>query len=605
ENQGDDTRAIWKSLPEGTGDVTFEVFDTLPQLCVLSSSLQYGAGKEPRIAWSKNEHMPMELLKEFGPRPTLIPNVRTREGLRMRWFEEHQSNHLGSGGLKNTPHFQEAMIATWNPRAAFNVRSPWENVAGSLPTSGSAGGPWFFGAYTRDLYDQAVSWPEEAPVPSGGVFHGNPFGQPQEGQPKIVLFDVPRTETGIISLGQFQHAQLSDFIWHPSYAVGNSLVDPRLGSSLDRTAAISSSTEGSAKAGFTKDAIGWSNDKQRSDSQDAWAINGRAILQDVPDSDNLVYDLSYEVNRTLWDRYYLSSGTADEKAAFLKNPADQALPNGRMRLAPGTATADDLGDFHQSAAHLMVAGAFNVNSTRTDAWKALLASTRKTAFGGSKGTPFPRVLDPPGKEWTADSSAEDANAWSGYRSLSDEEIDRLATEIVKQVKLRGPLLSMADFVNRRLANDDTGKMGALQAAIENAGLNSAFQNAYPLDNTVSLPDYHHPDNITDPTRLEQTLKPDCKAWGIPGYLTQADVLQVLGPALAARSDTFVVRAYGDAVDPNGSVVARAWCEAVVQRIPEPLKPDSTGLNPKNADEDGDLGRRFTLVSFRWLNKDEL
>ena len=129
-------------------------------------------------------------------------------------------------------------------------------------------------------------------------------------------------------------------------------------------------------------------------------------------------------------------------------------------------------------------------------------------------------------------------------------------------------------------------MGALQAAIENAGLNSGMSTAYPLNNKSSLPDYTHPDHIPDPTLLEQTLKPPCKAWGAPNYLTQADVLQVIGPVLSARSDTFVIRAYGDAVDPKGTVTARAWCEAVVQRTPDPLDPDDSGINPRLAGKDG-------------------
>ena len=105
--------------------------------------------------------------------------------------------------------------------------------------------------------------------------------------------------------------------------------------------------------------------------------------------------------------------------------------------------------------------------------------------------------------------------------------------------------------------------------------------------------------------MEQTLKPASKAWGAPSYLTQADVLQVLGPALSARSDTFVIRAYGDAVDAAGNVQTRAWCEAVVQRTPVPLDPDESGLNPRLAGKPGDFGRQFTISSFRWLSPEEI
>ena len=95
------------------------------------------------------------------------------------------------------------------------------------------------------------------------------------------------------------------------------------------------------------------------------------------------------------------------------------------------------------------------------------------------------------------------------------------------------------------------------------------------------------------------------AWGAPGFLTQGDLLQVLGPTLTARSDSFVIRAYGNATDPSGAVSASAWCEVIVQRTPEPLDPDETGLNPARAGEDGDFGRRFVVIGFRWLSAQEV
>lgn len=62
--------------------------------------------------------------------------------------------------------------------------------------------------------------------------------------------------------------------------------------------------------------------------------------------------------------------------------------------------------------------------------------------------------------------------------------------------------------------------------------------------------------------------------------------------LAVRSDTFRVRAYGDAVNPViQATEARAWCEAIVQRMPEPHKQLP--------------GRRFTTVYFRWLGPDDI
>ncbi len=604
-NQADDPRVVMKDLT-GVSTVTFEGFDRLPQLAYVSASLQYGAGREPRFAWNRAERMPIELLDRANPRPTVVPNVRTREGIRLRWFDEHPSNLLNAGPLAHTPFAEEAPLATWNLRASYALRSPWDNIAGTLPVGGGSSGPWFFGIYTRDLYDQAVSWPEQAPVPRAGRYHGNPFGPPQEGRPHMVTFDLPRTETGVVSLGQLQQAKLSELVWHPSLAIANSLADPRLGlDGLTGTVPAGAAAENRLN-GFHRDAIGWSSDTQRASGRDDWATTGRTLLHQLPNNGNLVYDLSFEANHSLWDRYFLSSGNPAAIKRFAADPHANPLPNGRMVPTPGTgADAAALADFHRAAAALMVDGAFNVNSTRVEAWKALLASARDCGFPGSSGTPYPRVLDAPAGAWHDGASADAAAAWSGFRELTDDEIGRLAAAIVDEVRRRGPFLSLADFVNRRLATDDTGRCGALQAAIDRAGLNTAFEQQFPLDHAAALPDYRHPDNIRDATRLEQRLKPATKAWGAPGFLTQGDLLSSLGPALAARSDTFLVRACGEALGPDGQTRARAWCEAVVQRLPEPLQPDETGLNPRHPGDPRDFGRRFVVTSFRWLQPEEV
>ena len=60
----------------------------------------------------------------------------------------------------------------------------------------------------------------------------------------------------------------------------------------------------------------------------------------------------------------------------------------------------------------------------------------------------------------------DPAAWRGIRLLTERQIDRLAEECVRQVKLRGPFLNLSDFVNRRLEDGPFGLSGALQAAID-------------------------------------------------------------------------------------------------------------------------------------------
>jgi hypothetical protein len=111
-------------------------------------------------------------------------------------------------------------------------------------------------------------------------------------------------------------------------------------------------------------------------------------------------------------------------------------------------------------------------------------------------------------------------------------------------------------------------------------------------------------------------RPDSVLYGLPGYFTQGDVLTAIAPAITVRGDTFRIRAYGEARQSDGTV-ARAWCEAVVRRTPDYVDPSD---DPAVAAIDhsggiariGDLsqtnlrfGRRFAMVSFRWLSPEEM
>ena len=92
------------------------------------------------------------------------------------------------------------------------------------------------------------------------------------------------------------------------------------------------------------------------------------------------------------------------------------------------------------------------------------------------------------------------------------------------------------------------------------------------------------------------------------YLTQGDVLQSLAPILQVRSDYFRIRTCGEALDSNGKVAARAWCEALVQRTSDYLNPvDPAHRTPAELSSavNRNFGRRYQIVSFRWLNSYEI
>ena len=356
-------------------------------------------------------------------------------------------------------------------------------------------------------------------------------------------------------------------------------------------------------------------------------------------------DSSWLLNDALFDRYYLSgiapefnlsgsgysaTGTITKTLTDFFGPDYQnagANPVLRPYLPNGSTAADAVtalsaaDGYKKLGAYSLIDGVFNVNSTSVAAWQGFLRANRNLAINyanggadGSTGSPFPPSTSPaaPGTG-TAPCAAP---LWSGFSRLSDSQVDVLAQKIVDEVKLRGPFMSLSDFVNHRVGTPKTAAnyLGALQAAIEAASINSAVQSgaggvAPVYSGAISN---YLPDPLPVGTRKTTT--------GIATDITQADLLLPLAPRLAARSDTFRVRGYGETRSQDGTrILARATCEAVVQRFPEymdaatdapnnqpwseatnPFSPSASKLNPINQK----FGRRFKLVKFRWLNSNE-
>lgn len=387
-------------------------------------------------------------------------------------------------------------------------------------------------------------------------------------------------------------------------------------------------------------------------------IRGDGIYQDVPDAAcrgnplqmKLIrdfHDHAFLNNDALWDDWFCSGITREDQGLFQTGRAMHQVVsdfwNGISRTqnphlipwrgssAPAGPLEDTLlsgglpnANAHRTAArHMMIKGAFNVNSTSVEAWKTLIAGLRddtilsidpETGQVQSTSAPEDRVIlsrfslpASPGEG----ENAGDPDAWLGVRHLTPEQVDRLARECVRQVKERGPFLNLADFINRRLANDETGLRGALQAAIdwdETLGrspepnpesINGRFKSGADFISTADIQDWglEFPEAATG-----------SRFAGIPGYLTQADLLKRIGNIITPRDDTFLIRGYGESRDADGTIRARRWCEAVVRRVPDYLDstdPPETAAASLGSAVNRNFGRRFEIVSFRWLDPGEL
>jgi len=412
------------------------------------------------------------------------------------------------------------------------------------------------------------------------------------------FFDLPRADIGFQSLGQLQHVRFAQKAWQPVYAFGNAEADAQI-------------------------------------VRETYAGPFTAYSGDIAVGANSFTDLSWLLNDSLWDSHFVSTIPANGPVGLDGGggiDGHTRLPNTRLRFHrnpdgswPG---ASEVRDYAEAAAHLEIQGAFNVNSDSVDAWRALLRGTRDTAVAtfnagterNDERSPFPRSPRPYG-EMAGDEPDEDnlehPSNFRGFAALSNDEIEALARRIVEQVRERGPFLSLADFVNRRLLPADDpdagqGLTGALQEAVNRVSREQGLVN----DRFTNLPNHDETEggrlfaeNLEDSGLLTEHLtgapegSPGYHGAGLPGYLTQADLLTVLGPLLTARGDTFVIRAYGDTTDPaTGDINARAWCEVTVQRRVEPVRPQvGTPFEPTP----GGFGRRFEVVDFRWLEESEL
>lgn len=360
-------------------------------------------------------------------------------------------------------------------------------------------------------------------------------------------------------------------------------------------------------------------------------------------------DHSFMLNMALYDRFYFSGFasqagpySAGKNHARLVSDFSQGIsltdPRIVLNLPYGAKPAEmrslmtdgNVNRYAQVAAWQKINGAFNINSTSVSAWKAMLASIHSdeavynkiTGINTTALTKLPNTGSTDARisrfRLPLTTSGQPGSFWLGPRELYDEDLEKLAGEIVNQVRSRGPFLSMSEFVNRQLGTDTKSQTGALQQAIDNAKINEKYRpeakllanqySGYSID-AAKVATYKYKNPVAGTGASYQ---------GAPGALSQADLLNVLGNASTPRSDTFTIRAYGEARNSNHRITAVAYCEAVMQRQLEYVDPaDSvyamvkppaplTSIHPELTSPSNRIfGRKMTMASFRWLAKSEI
>jgi type II secretory pathway pseudopilin PulG len=368
-------------------------------------------------------------------------------------------------------------------------------------------------------------------------------------------------------------------------------------------------------------------------------------------NNGLSNDDSYLLNHLLFDDWFISSvapslkdfsGTAERSISEVY--ADhlsgaKALPNRFYDPAQGADPDFDVGlgtrspktnkyNYETIASQLEVKGMININSVSVEAWKSWLKHGREvhvpyltgdgaTALDSQKSYAFPRTTIAGDKDAGSGSGSSnplfpDASEFAGYRTLTESQVDALAEEIVAEIRERGPFLSLSEFVNRRVTSDKRlAVAGVIQQALDTLSESgSSAKNPFRVLQQNSFKITTAAPGATAHKFPEAAL--GYTAFGVPGWVRQADILRPLAPVLSARDDTFLIRAYGDARDKQdpSKVLAQAWCEIVVRRNTQYVDPtDAPTVDPHSSEMVSEMnkrfGRRFEIVSFRWLNRREI
>jgi hypothetical protein len=334
-----------------------------------------------------------------------------------------------------------------------------------------------------------------------------------------------------------------------------------------------------------------------------------------------------DLNR-IFDTFFISGLPDDPDASYWtpqSNPADNPLPNPFVEVFDRDVSLKDISNA-ESARYLLNIGSFNINSTSTAAWLAVLAGNflydwdytinqgtdseetdkrinLEAAFfglpfsGHYRSGSFISDWKFPFEDYEEESSVGDdypdlsfdeaeltfrnsddfnpVKDWRpslqiGHREIDIDTLASLAETIVTKLEDRSrPFFSLSEFLNS----------GILQSSIDATSINT-------IDSSQSY------DDADDAVKIPRLAS---------AYLSQGDIFSAMAPFATARSDSFTIRARAETLHPvTREIIASANCAARVQRIPKRIAQDRDRMG--NADG---FGRQFTITNIQWLDDTEL
>lgn len=520
----------------------------------ISSALKF-----PDMPYDDEEEIPIHLYRNFSP---TAPVVQWPINAEMDYDVSNKATMYTRGAEDD---FYRPTIDNYTP-GTDGLNAKLGSMAGINSTSGSN---------EASLYDIST------PLSIGHLMHANLFNYYGSSNNLEI-------SNGILKDNYKQHTNVNQALYSiPAYAIGNSFPDLHIPLNKSKIDPLEN------------------NYTSQSNVSVRWCH----------------YDYSYELNSALWDGYFFSGIDPSSDIDF-------PLPDARL-VDSGYTGGASLRNEKQAAARLMQDGAFNANSTSVAAWESVLGAMREieNSSGGKASSSdqlhnFSRFSQPiKNSTSTLPSLSGDVDSISaGFRSLSDSQITDLAEAIVTEIRLRSstadmndkmhPYTSVSDFINRSLdiSTPSFAYSGVLQAAIDKSGINGRASNGagdrgsglWVEENLDYYPLYAE-------SNLAAERRP--RTDGMPGSLTQADLLNKIGHILQVRSDTFVIRSRGDVVSSisNGTnqPSSQAYYEIVVQRTPEHIDSTELAYDSATSDKNKRFGRKYRIVSESWLSAEDI